>query len=416
MRAIVPKYLVGYLTATILGWLCLQLPLFQKTALSGLDSLFMAVSAISSAGLATVDISSTFSFLGQLILAVLIQSGGIAYLVLSSFLFLSVENALGEPRAKEVLRPLKINTLIKRAILYTAIWEILGAILLFIFFQRAGEKEALWHAIFHSIASFCTAGLSVFPNNFGGYSNHLGVNVVISILSLLGAVGFFLWTAILERIAGARETGRIVSRIYRAYTFVIILLGSCVFLLTTSGHFEELYHITVAFFHTITAVSTAGFNTVDLKILPSASLILLVFLMLYGGILTGSCLVVSEVKFPIRKRMNAQDQQVFVKKMQVLSFTCFLYLILLLVSSFLLVLSEKSSFLPVVFEAASALGSVGLSVGITSALSPMGKWIIMTLMLFGRTGILIFSFTFASRFFLQRTSADQEFSAKLDFS
>lgn len=387
----------------------LQLPISQKIAVSGLDNLFTAVSALSATGLACVDIAQNFSLFGQMVLLLLIQLSGMAYLVFSSFIILKIKEAIIGFSGKEYSKAeLTTKDLIKQAVLYTAFCEIIGFVFLYLCFQNAKEDQAFWNAIFHTASSYCTAGFSLFSSNLENYANHLGINVVVSILSLLGSVGFFLWIAMVK---SNLSFFRCAVSIIQSFTAKIILISSLIFFLTSHLEMHGYKKALISFFQVISAISTAGFNTVDLRTLPQVGVILLIILMLYGGCLTGSCLNMKGISLSTLTQLisNRQrhlfddiDRQIAVKRTLLTFFTFGCYLTVLVFSCLLLSFSERRPVLQLLFEAASALCSVGLTVGISSELSIFGKWLMLVLMFMGRTGILILSFAVASRLFAKQ--------------
>ncbi len=366
-----------------------------------MDSLFTVVSAVSTTGLTVVNAAEVFSFFGQLVLLLLMQVGGIAYLVVNSYLILNIKQTIlsfhGESNSENKI---PIKKLIIHAIFYTAICEMIGCAVLYFIFSGSRVETALWQAIFHSVSSFCTTGLSLFPSNLENYAAHLGINATVSLLSLLGAIGFFLWTHFLMRAAHTKKRERFIAQICRSFTFLVILSGTLLFLLTATFFSQEsqFQKILISIFHTISAVTTAGFNTIDLGTLSQIPSLILIFLMLYGAFLTGSCLSIPRLSF---KNQNgpALDQHLRSKKMQVVIVIVSTYFLALFAATLFLLMSETHSWLSLLFEAASALCSVGLSLGITSELSGPGKCMILLLMFVGRSGILFLGYVIASHLF-----------------
>lgn len=395
------RFIAGYFLCVILGWVVLQIPICQQTLISGLDHLFIAVSAISTTGLVTVDISKVYSFWGQLIIITLVQIGGVAYLVFNTWIVLRVQQMIVENCEHSHLpKELSMKDLFKQAIWYTLFFETLGCGLLYIFFRDGSIAQPLWQAVFHTISAFCTAGFSLFSSNLEQYTSHLGVNLTIAMLSLWGALGFFIWIAFTKKVMGSQGRFRFFARVCQSFTFMV-MVGSTFLFLTNLKPFGSDRGI-VAFFQTMSAITTVGFNTINVGMLNSFNLVILLILMLYGLCLTGSCLNLKGIplfKLLTHRRLDASDQ-IFLKRIQ-LTFIIFLCALGMLGFSSIFLLNEKCSFLAQVFEAASALCSVGLSVGVTAGLSVMGKWVILILMLVGRSAILLLSFSIASRVFLR---------------
>lgn len=404
---LVQFFILSYFACTVAGWLILQMPICQKNFLSGLDVFFTAASAVSTTGLATVDVEKTFSLCGQLVLLCLIQFGGIGYMVFSSFIILSLKQKMRD----QSLHPswVQVRKLIKEVIIYTLICETVGLLFLYFFFKNDGIENVFLNALFHSISAFCTAGFSLFSSNLEGYQNHFAVNLILSSLSLLGALGFFLGIDLIKAIASGKKCIQFVTRMARSLVTTMILLGAFLFLLITPFTTENggPYKLIVSFFQVIFTITTAGFNIIDIGILSNSALAFLTFLMLIGVSLIGSgtnmrgtsffALLKLTSNIITRRNTSSRRKRVFLKRVQISVSAFSNYLVCLLIFSILLALIEKHPFLPIFFETASALSTVGLSTGITSELSSLGKYLIIFLMLTGRVGILIFGFASSTR-------------------
>ncbi|WP_263844990.1 potassium transporter TrkG [Roseobacter sinensis] len=188
--------LLGYLSYILLGWLLLSLPFPQDTAISAVDTLFIATSAASTTGLVSVDPGSSYTFFGELVILLLIQLGGLGYMTVGSFILMTAQDRMSKLRREatknafnlpENIRP---KPVIRSVIRFTLICEAFGAAILFVFFRQQEVENPLWSAIFHSISAFCTAGFSLFSNSFQGFYAHPGITLTISALSILGAWAF----------------------------------------------------------------------------------------------------------------------------------------------------------------------------------------------------------------------------------
>lgn len=168
----------GYISYIIFGWILLSLPFMQVTDIPPLDNLFTSASAVSTTGLSTISISDSYSFLGEIVVLILIQLGGIGYMTFSSFIILSGKKDLSQERS-EVLNTIfslpknfVLNKFIKSVVTFTVIIEFIGAVFLFFIFRASGTPNPLWSAIFHSISAFCTAGFSLYNNSFESFANN----------------------------------------------------------------------------------------------------------------------------------------------------------------------------------------------------------------------------------------------------
>jgi trk system potassium uptake protein TrkH len=271
------KYLIrwfifGYFFCAAIGWLLLLMPHCQKTSISSLDALLIASSALSTTGVSHIDIQAALSIFGQVVLLLLIQLGGIGYLIFNSFLVLLVNRATLVYSERSALLARPIQDLFRQAITYSLICEISGSAFLYVFFHAEGIENPLWHAIFHSISSFCTAGFSLFPSNLELFQTHLGINLVLSFLSLFGAFGFFTWRVFYKNTLFSLTTR-------------LILIGGVLFFVTAhlSSEFSFFNKCLISSFHALSAVTTAGFNSISFSALPNLTALILILLMLYGG-------------------------------------------------------------------------------------------------------------------------------------
>lgn len=387
---IVRLFVLGYFSCVVLGFLVLQLPFCKTSTVSTIDTLFTAASAVSTTGLVTVDITKSFSSIGHLVVMLLVQLGGIGFMVFSSFVVLSLDHKVSALQTRSFAKDI-----LKQVLVYTAICEILGTMLLYPCFKQTGVESCLWQALFHSISAFCTAGFSLFSSNLEAYKNHLGINVTISLISLMGALGFFLWLDFFKKLSGNKEPIRFLARLVKPFVTVVLLGAPLVFLWMSFKDFG-FQNVTVSFFHVISAISTAGFNTITIGTLSKATLVFVTFLMLLGAAITGSGSNMKGTNFFALLRLltspSSWGQKNLKKRAQIAFATFTHYLVVLSFFSVLLILVEKKAVFPLFFEAASALCTVGLSMGTTVELSSLGKGLITVLMLVGRSGILIFGF------------------------
>lgn len=376
LRSIIKLFIIGYFSCFLVGWLILRLPLCQNLPIPPLDVIFTAASAISTTGIVTIDIGQTFNFHGQLVLLMLIQLGGIGYMVFSSWVLLNLNHSA-----------LNVMRLIKQILLFTLICEFIGSAVLYFLF-----KHDLWTAVFHCISAFCTAGFSLFSTNLEGFKDHAGINITLSVLSILGAFGFF-WTT--------QFSLKSIFSILRSFTTALIVTGTLFFVLTAGD-----WNLMVSLFQTITALTTAGFNTVNMKFMSGAAMGFMIFLMLFGATLTSrnrnikgtSLLTLIKLMLP-KERSHHRNLKALLQRVQIVTSTFFHFLFVLSISVILIVLFEKQEFFPLLFEVASALCTVGLSTGITPELTLAGKSLLIFLMLVGRVGILIFGFVTSMQLF-----------------
>lgn len=399
----------GYISYIIFGWILLSLPFMQVTDIPPLDNLFTSASAVSTTGLSTISISDSYSFLGEIVVLILIQLGGIGYMTFSSFIILSGKKELSQERS-EVLNTIfslpknfVVNKFIKSVVTFTIIIEFIGAVFLFFIFRASGTPNPLWSAIFHSISAFCTAGFSLYNNSFESFANNFWLNLVISVLSYSGGIGFIVFVDIWRMIRGKVEKITLTSKIILHTTFWLSIIGTLNIFLTESSiqQFSPDERLIASFFQTMTAMTTVGFNTIPISSITRASIILVTVLMIIGASPSGTgggiksttlSAMLGVTGSVLRGDMKVSFLKNEVPNERIWTATatfCF-YISFLLLGVYLLELTESFRFEQIVFEAASALGTVGLSMGITGNLTNLGKIILIFLMFIGRVGPLTF--------------------------
>ncbi len=399
----------GYVLILLVGFILLSLPIFHLQPVGLLDNLFIATSALSTTGLATVSVTDSYNFGGQLIILLLIQIGGLGYMSMGSFVVLMRKRKLSKSNADLIKydfslpEDFSIPAFIKNMVLFTILIEVIGAIVLAIIFAQNGETDVIWKGIFHSISAFCTAGFSLFSNGFEGYIHNFGLNVIISILSIAGALGFIVFTDIYLRVSGQKERITFTSKIILRFTFIGMLMGAAVLFLSDDNiaAMPAEQGLMVAFFQSMAAFTTVGFNTYNIGIITPAPLFFMVLLMMIGASPSGTGGGMKSTTFTalwaqLQSTFKGRTDVIYKKnkipnhrvRMAISNF--FFYMMVICIGIYLLLLVENHDKFEVIFEAVSALGTVGLSVGITSDLSVLGKLFIIVLMFLGRVGPLSF--------------------------
>lgn len=398
--------LTGYVSYVLLGWIALCLPWAAAAAgPTPLDHLFTAISAVSTTGLATYDPGTHYSFFGELVILLLIQLGGVGYMTVGSFVVLARQQPFSPLRQSITLQTFSlpngyhVESFVFHVVIFTLLVEAAGAAALYALFARAGLEDPLWPAIFHSVSAFCTAGFSLFPNSLEDYRADFWVNAVIAALSYLGAVGFIvmldLWRVATRKAEAITFTSRIILHVTAGLSF----FGTLLFFLIEPGvqSLPPDERLLASFFQVMTALTTVGFNTIPIGKLAIAALYLLVILMLCGASPSGTggglkSTTLSALFGLVKGVARGQERASFFgrpipdDRVRMAATNFVLYLTLFGSGLFLLCLIEKADFLALAFEAASAIGTVGLSAGITGALSPLGKLIVCGLMFAGRAG------------------------------
>jgi len=278
-----------------------------------------------------------------------------------------------------------------------------GTIALYFIFLNSGVSLPLWQAIFHSVSAFCTAGFSLFSSSFENFAGNFWLNLVIGVLSYLGAIGFIVCVDYWRKFQGKVDQVTLTSKIILWSTFWLSVSGAILIFLAepSISQFPADDRLLKAIFQAMTAITTVGFNTIDIGTLSNATLLVIIMLMVVGASPSGTGGGLKSTTFSalfgiMKSAIHGNHNVTFWGKpiphnrvfaaVASLSF----YTTSLLIGTYLLELTQKSSFVGNLFEAASALGTVGLSTGITSALTDLGKLIIILLMYCGRLGPITF--------------------------
>lgn len=422
-----------YAAAILAGALLLATPMAVRgEPLSFLDALFTATSAQCVTGLTVVDTGTRLSLFGQGVLLLLIQVGGLGIMTFSVYLFIYLRvgvSARGRWLINETLMHTPVSSwreLIKGIFVMTVVIEVAGAALLsFAFIPKLGLWPGLYSALFHSISAFCNAGFSLFPDSLVGFRDNPLVNATVMALIILGGIGFLVIRELLQvglmrnRKKAKKTRLSLHTKIVLVTTAFLIVFGAVVIgLLESHGALagmSALEGFWVALFQSVTA-RTAGFNSIDMSTLRVPTLFLMLFLMFVGaspgsaggGVKTTSLALFFAI-FTSRLK-GSPHTTLFRRKIPDEAITKALVLVILAIIIIglalfgLLIVQDiglsheyPREFLSYVFEAFSAFGTVGLSIGATSELNASGKVIVILLMFVGRVGLLTMAFAIAGR-------------------
>lgn len=384
-----------------------------------IDALFMATSAVCVTGLSVVDVSSRLSFAGQLWLLALIQAGGLGILTFAA----GAAHALGARTSLELEEAVCGPTsflptrnpwrLLRAIVVTTAAVEAAGALVLWLLWRRdLGAGGALWPALFHAVSAFCNAGFSIFRDNLVGYAHAPAVLGAIGALIVIGGIGFPVIEDLRARLSGQRRRASVHTRLVLWTTAILIVGPALVFLAIEGGRTLAGQawpaRIANALFLAITP-RTAGFNAVSYDALANPSILLTLLLMWIGGspastaggVKTTTVAVLSlalvarlrgrhSVTFRNRTLPEATIQRaagLVVGALCVLG--VFVFGLLLIEARAQGGAQERHQLVKLVFEAQSALGTVGLTLDATPNLSGGGRLLVVVLMFVGRLGPLV---------------------------
>ena len=401
--------ILGFLLVILLGSLLLMLPIASRdgTGTPFLNALFTATSAVCVTGLVVYDTAVYWSGFGQFIIILLIQIGGLGVVtVAGTFAILSgrkiglmqrstMQEAIAEPNVGGIVR-------LTRFILKTALAvELLGAVLLFPgFFAEFGLLKGLWYAVFHSISAFCNAGFDLMGIKapFSSLTDYAGdpvVSLVIASLIVVGGIGFLTWEDIRTNRLHFRKY-RMQSKVILAVTGALILIPAVYFFFFEFAQAPLTERMLLSIFQSVTP-RTAGFNTADLTAMSETGQSVMTILMLIGGspgstaggMKTTTLAVLLASAFAVfRRRGNPQffQRRVSADTVSQAATILMMYLSLFLLGALVISRMEDLPILTCLFETASAIGTVGLTLGVTPQLNEVSRLILIALMYFGRVG------------------------------
>lgn len=424
-------FLLSFVATIGVGTMALKLPLSVQSPVSWIDALFTATSAVCVTGLTVVDTGTTFTPLGQGIVLVLIQIGGLGLMTLTVFFFrllgmsVSIQHRMIMQETFSAAPRRELLLLLKSIVMFTAVNELAGAVILTLYWWGDFPfATALYLGVFHAVSAFCNAGFSLFADNLIPFRNSVVVNLTVAFLIVLGGIGFpvvydlyqFLRVRPHRRVKLSLQTRTVLSS-----TFILIVGGTVLFFWFERNRTLQSLPLSTAVlasvFQSITA-RTAGFNTLDLSRLGEPGALLLMVLM-YIGASPGSCgggiktTTVSILFSALWSRLQGRwaprlfhknvTEEMMKKSLSILALSM---LFILLVFFAVLVFQESISlphpgandtFRVYLFEVLSAFGTVGLSMGATSVLSTGAKGALIVIMLIGRVGVIGFSYVFIPR-------------------
>ena len=399
----------GYGVLIVICFLLLLLPFFQNQNQSIIDHFFFAVSMVSTTGLVPSGLAESYNFGGQLIALFFIQIGGIGYMTLISYVLSGSYKELPSISSKLVKVEFGIPdkypilTFLTSVVVFTILLETIGAIVLYQQFLSEGVDEPLWSAIFHSISAFCTAGFSLYNDSVTQFADNGIVMGVIIGLSILGSLGFIVFSDLWLFVTRKKKKFSLTSKIIIVSSLAIMFIGFT-FLYLSERQINNnpiLEGMNYSFFQIMAAHTTVGFNNFDMSSLSGASLFILIIIMIIGAAPTGTGGGIKTTSvttlFAVTKSIVRHRSKVVFFRTPIPSRTIllsianvFFYLLILVVATWLITLTDGKNiiFEKLWFETASAIGTVGLSAGITGDLSTLGKLIICGLMYIGRVGAL----------------------------
>ena len=401
--------ILGFAGVILLGALLLMLPI--STTAGGVtpfnETLFTATSAVCVTGLVVQDTGSYWSAFGQAVILTLIQIGGLGVVTVAASLALlsgrkislmqrsTMQDAISAPQVGGIVR---LTRFILRG---TFLIELLGALAMLPVFCRDYGWRGIWMALFHSISAFCNAGFDILGTednlypSLTGYAGSPVINITIMLLIVIGGIGFLTWNDICEN-KWRFHRYRMQSKVILVTTGLLILLPAVFFFFSDFSALPAGNRLLASFFQSVTP-RTAGFNTVNLSAMSSASQGVMILLMLIGGSpgstaggmkTTTLAVLLANAVATFRQRDSAQffGRRVECSAVKNAPTIMMMYLVLFFGGAVFISAYENLSLSTCLYETASAVGTVGLTLGITSQLHITSQMVLITLMYLGRVG------------------------------
>ncbi len=413
---------IGFILTIFLGAVLLSLPIMHDPGahITFKESLFTATSAITVTGLNVIDPGTTFNIWGETILIILIQIGGLGFMTFAIWIFVLLGKKISLRHRlimQENTGQIHLEGIVKLAM--HLLWitlgvELLGAFLLALSFHKTMDwSTAIFQGIFHSVSAFNNAGFSLFPNSLMEYVSNPLVNLVVISLIIIGGIGFVVILDLINHKFSFKNLA-LHSKVTIITNLLLIGFGFIFFFIieftnqTSLGSLSFGSKFISSLFQVVTT-RTAGFNTLNIATLNQATLFIFIIYMFIGassgstggGVKVTSVAIIGVViKSVLKGKKNATIYKrtipiEFVLRAMVI---IMLSLLVIIASTLLLDITERGTpFLEILFEAASAFGTVGLSMGLTPHLSEAGRWVIMITMFFGRLGPLTIGFALARK-------------------
>jgi len=387
-----------------------------------LDSLLTAASAFCVTGLVVYDTYTHWSMFGQIIILLLIQIGGLGFMtVITLFsLFLRRKIGLKERRllmeSANTLRIGGIVLLVKKIVIRTFIFESVGTIALTLrFYPQMGLKEGLFNGIFHSVSAFCNAGFDLMGkygqfSSLTAYSDDILVNLTIMSLIVIGGIGFIVWDDVaLNR--NCFKKYQLHTKIVIVTTAILIFGSALIFYIIERNHsmlnMSILEKILASLFQSVTT-RTAGFNTINLNEMSEGGSLLTMILMIIGGSPGSTAGGIKTTTFVVlligawSTAKQSTDISIFKRRLESdslkkASAIVVIYMTAAIIAIMLISSTQGFSLKEIMFEVFSALGTVGLTMGITPMLNTLSKAIITLLMYGGKVGVLSVAIVIAEK-------------------
>ncbi len=403
--------ILGFLAIILLGSFLLMLPIASQSGqwTPFANALFTAVSSACVTGLIVYDTATTWTMFGQLVIIILIQIGGLGVVTTAVAAAIisgrkigimqrsTMQDSISAPQIGGIVR---LTWFIVR---FSLAIELVGALLLsFSFVREFGILKGLWYSVFHSVSAFCNAGFDLMGikapfSSLVSYNSNYGINIIIMALIIIGGLGFLTWNDIITHKINFKKY-RLQSKVILTTSLLLIAIPATYFFF---GEFNDDglstgNRVLVSLFQAISP-RTAGFNTVNLSDMTETGRAATIILMLIGGspgstaggmkTTTFAVLIFSAIAvFRHREDATCFGRRIPSEAVRNASTLLIMYIVLFAISGLAISRIENLPLLSCLFETASAIGTVGLSLGITPSLGILSRLILIVLMFVGRVG------------------------------
>ena len=410
--------IIGFAAMILVGAMLLMLPIStaDRQGATFSDAVFTATSAVCVTGLVVQDTATYWSAFGQAVIITLIQIGGMGVVTVTVAISLVSGRRIGLRQRSTMMDSIsapQVGGIVKLTgfiLIMTASFELLGAVAMApVFISKLGAGRGIWYAAFHSISAFCNAGFDLFGidgkfSSLTGYHDNAVVNAVIMLLIIIGGIGFLVWDDVRTNKWHLRRY-RMQSKVVLVVTLVLIFAPALWFFFLEFADEPLGVRVLHSLFQSVT-LRTAGFNTVDFSLISSSGLAIMIVLMLIGGSpgstaggmkTTTAAVMTSTAMSVFHRRDDAHffGRRISPDTIRDAATLVTMYVLLFLTGGIVISVVEGLPLGECLFETASAVGTVGLTMGITPSLGTVSRIILIALMYFGRVGglTLIFAVT-----------------------
>lgn len=413
---------LGFALVIVIGALLLNLPFASKSGVSVgfVDALFTAASSVAVTGLVVVDTLSHWTTFGHIVILILIQVGGLGIITMGTLFALIIGRRITFRQRvvmQEAMNKITVGGVVRLAryiLIMTFVVEGIGALILMTrFIPIYGVGQGIWLSVFHSVSAFCNAGFDLIGNfqSLTPFVEDPIVTLTVAFLIIIGGIGFVVIFELMEKKSFRKLS--LHSKIALSMTGFLLLLGFLIVMALEFNNPDTMGDLSIGgkflsgFFHSVTP-RTAGFNTLPMDKLLMGTIVMTMVFMFIGAGTAGTAggvkvttvgVIVASILSTLKGRKETESFNRKLPRDLVNKSLAIITLAILWVLSviFILSITEDASFHEIVFEAISAFGTVGLSLGITTQLSVVGKLVVVITMFVGRIGPLTLFMALAQR-------------------